>query len=118
MDSEFISKMREVLYDTKAGIIKTLMHENEDFRATVEDMGVKDPGDVASDDIDCRTLEVLGNQDKLRLNKVESALVRLANDKYGICAGCSKKISRARLEAIPYAVFCIGCKTKSEKKRH
>ncbi len=118
MDVEFISSMREVLHETKAGILKTLLHENEDFKAAVEDMGVKDLGDVASTDIDCRTLEVLGHQDKLRLNKVEAALVRLANDKYGICMKCNKKISKARLEAIPYAIFCIECKTKSEKKRH
>ena len=118
MDVDFISKMRKVLLDLKEGILNTLMHENEDFRAAVEDMGVKDLGDVASNDIDCRTLEVIGHQDKLRLNKVEAALVRLENDKYGICAKCNKKISMARLEAIPYAVFCIECKTASESRRH
>lgn len=118
MDVDFISKMREVLLETKAGILKTLMHENEDFRAAVEDMGVKDLGDVASTDIDCRTLEVIGHQDKLRLNKVEAALIRLENGKYGVCAMCNKKISLSRLEAIPYAVFCIDCKTASENKRH
>jgi len=118
MDIDFISRMREVLLETKAGILKTLMHENEDFKAAVEDMGVKDLGDVASTDIDCRTLEVLGHQDKLRLNKVEAALVRLENGKYGVCAKCNKKISLARLEAIPYAVFCISCKSQSESKRH
>jgi len=118
MDKDFISKMRQVLLETKEGILKTLMQENEDFRAAVEDMGVKDLGDVASNDIDCRTLEVIGHQDKLRLNKVEAALVRLENNKYGICAKCTKKISTARLEAIPYAVFCIDCKTASESRRH
>ncbi len=118
MDVEFISRMRQVLLDTKEGILKTLMHENEDFRAAVEDMGVKDLGDLASNDIDCRTLEVIGHQDKLRLDKVEAALVRLENDKYGVCAKCTKKISMARLEAIPYAVFCIECKTASESRRH
>jgi len=118
MDGEFVSRMRQVLLDTKAGILKTLMHESEDFRAAVEDMGVKDLGDVASNDIDCRTLEVIGHQDKLRLSQVEAALVRLENGKYGICAKCDKKISVARLEAIPYAVFCIDCKTKSESRRH
>ncbi|MBI9099689.1 MAG: TraR/DksA family transcriptional regulator [Spirochaetaceae bacterium] len=118
MDVDFISNMRQVLLKTKEGILKTLMHENEDFRAAVEDMGVKDLGDVASTDIDCRILEVVGHQDKLRLNKVEAALVRLENDKYGICAKCNKKISMARLEAIPYAVFCIECKTETERKRH
>lgn len=118
MDAEFVSKMRVVLLDMKAGILKTLMHENEDFRAAVEDMGVKDLGDLASTDIDCRTLEVIGHQDKLRLNKVEAALIRLENNKYGICVNCNKKITVSRLEAIPYAVFCIDCKTALESKRH
>lgn len=118
MDTDFISKMRQILINTKEGILKTLMQENEDFRTAVEDLGVKDLGDVASNDIDCRTLEVLGHQDKLRLNKVEAALVRLENDKYGVCAKCNKKISMARLEAIPYAVFCIECKTAAENRRH
>lgn len=118
MDVEFISRMRQVLLDTKEGILKTLMQENKDFRAAVEDMGVKDLGDLASNDIDCHTLEALGHQDKLRLNQVEGALVRLENDKYGVCANCNKKIAMARLEAIPYAVFCIECKTASESKRH
>lgn len=118
MDVDFISKMRKVLLETKEGILNSLMQENEDFRSAVEDLGVKDLGDVASNDIDCRTLELIGHQDKLRLNKVEAALVRLENDKYGICAMCNKKISMARLEAIPYAVFCIECKTAAEGKRH
>lgn len=118
MDADFISRMRQVLLNSKEGILKTLIRENEDFRAAVEDMGVKDLGDVASTDIDCHTLEVLGHQDKLRLNQVEGALIRLENGKYGVCAKCNKKISIARLEAIPYAVFCIECKTASESRRH
>jgi RNA polymerase-binding transcription factor DksA len=56
MDADFISKMRQVLLKTKAGILKSLMQENEDFKAAVEDMGVKDLGDLASTDIDCHTL--------------------------------------------------------------
>jgi len=118
MDSAFREEMKNKLLDMKSEIIHNLMSENEDFKAAVEDMGLNDLADIASNDIDCRTLEAIGTQDKLRLNKVEAALIRLENGKYGVCAMCSSKISIDRLNAIPYAVMCIKCKTDSEKKRN
>ncbi|MDA3956395.1 TraR/DksA family transcriptional regulator [Oceanispirochaeta sp.] len=116
MDKEFQDKMRTTLLDIKGQVLRNLISENEDFKAAVEDLGVKDLADIASNDIDVRTLEALSSQDILRLNKVESALIRLENDKYGVCARCTKKISQERLAAIPYAVLCIDCKSESEKR--
>ena len=117
MDKAFEDKMRTTLLEMKEVILRNLVSESEDFRAAVKDLGVKDLADIASNDIDVRTLEALSSQDTLRLNKVESALVRLENGKYGVCARCTKKISLDRLEAIPYAVLCIECKSASEKRR-
>ncbi len=117
MDKAFEDKMRATLLEIKEQVLHNLISENEDFRAAVEDLGVKDLADIASNDIDVRTLEAISSQDTLRLSKVESALIRLENGKYGVCARCSKKISLNRLEAIPYAVLCINCKSDSEKKK-
>ncbi|MDC7222123.1 MAG: TraR/DksA family transcriptional regulator [Spirochaetales bacterium] len=101
----------------KEDLLKNLISENEDFKAAVEDLGLNDLADVASNDIDCRTLEVLGNRDKLQLNKIDAAIARIKNGTYGICAACSKMISKDRLEALPYAALCIECKQKAEKNR-
>ncbi|OQY32183.1 MAG: conjugal transfer protein TraR [Spirochaetaceae bacterium 4572_59] len=117
MDKEFEEKMKNTLMELKESVLKNLISENADFKAAVEDLGVKDLADIASNDIDVRTLEAVSSQDRNRLNKVESALIRLENGKYGVCAVCSKKISRDRLEAIPYAVLCIECKSASEKRK-
>jgi len=117
MDKAFEDKMRATLLEIKEQVLHNLISENEDFRAAVEDLGVKDLADIASNDIDVRTLEAISSQDTLRLSKVESALIRLENGKYGICARCAKKITLNRLEAIPYAVLCINCKSESEKKK-
>ncbi len=117
MDKEFEERMKKTLLEMKESVLKNLISENEDFKAAVEDLGVKDLADIASNDIDVRTLEAVSTQDRKRLSKVEAALIRLENGKYGICASCSKKISRDRLEAIPYAVMCIDCKIASEKKK-
>ncbi len=116
MDKAFQEKIRKNLLEMKEQILHNLISENEDFRTAVEDLEVKDLADIASNDIDVRILEAMSSQDTKRLNKVEAALVRLENGKYGVCAKCSKKISRDRLSAIPYAVLCISCKSASEKK--
>ncbi|MDC7219725.1 MAG: TraR/DksA family transcriptional regulator [Spirochaetales bacterium] len=109
--------MYDVLKSMRGELLKNLISENEDFKAAVEDLGLNDLADVASNDIDCRTLEVLGNRDKLQLEKIDAAISRIKNGTYGICASCTKMISKDRLEAIPYAALCIDCKQKAEKNR-
>ena len=117
METDFKDQMRQKLLAIKSDVLKTLIAENNDFRAAVEDIGVKDLADVASNDIDARTLEAVGAQDKLRLQRVEAALARLENGKFGICASCGQKIGQDRLHAIPYVVMCISCQQSSERRR-
>ena len=117
MEQNYSDKMYETLTKMKEDLLKNLISENEDFKAAVEDLGLNDLADVASNDIDCRTLEVLGNRDKLQLDMIESAISRIKNGTYGICASCSKMISKDRLDAIPYAALCIQCKQKAERNK-
>lgn len=109
--------MRQKLQDLKSEVLETLIAENNDFKAAVEDIGVKDLADVASNDIDARTLEAVGSKDKARLQRIEAALARMENGKFGVCASCGTKISNARLDAIPYVVMCISCQSTSERRR-
>ena len=108
--------MRESLLALKEEIIETLISENEDFKDLVEDMDPKDLADIAAEDIDRKNLETLSAQDIRRLRKIDSALSRMENGRYGVCARCNKKIPKQRLEAIPYAVMCIECKSSDERK--
>ena len=117
MNDQFKDQMRQRLFDLKAEVLTSLIAENNDFRAAVEDSGVKDLADMASDDIDAMTLEAVGVKDKQRLQRIESALARLENGKFGICAGCGSKIQEERLKAIPYSVMCISCQSSSERRR-
>ncbi len=116
MEKVFVDTMRELLLAQKEEIIQTLMSENEDFKEIVEDLDPKDLADIAADDIGRKTLEALGAQDTRRLRQIDSALSRIENGRYGVCVSCGKKIPKERLEAIPYAVMCISCKTSDERK--
>jgi RNA polymerase-binding protein DksA len=116
MEEAFLKKMKTVLLSQKKDILRNLASESEDFRTIIEDMDPKDLADVAADDIDRKTLEALGSVELRRLQLIESALSRVENKKYGLCAKCGKKIPRERLEAIPYALMCINCKSSEERR--
>ena len=47
--------------------------------------------------------------------EVDDALERMENGRYGICKGCDGKIAEARLNAVPYTCYCIGCQKENEK---
>ena len=116
IDQDFIEKMNKALNALKQDIISNLIINNENFREIVEGLDPKDLADIASDDIDRRMIEAIGSQDLKRLKLIDSALTRIQQGKYGLCMKCSKKIPRDRLEAIPYALMCIECKTEEERR--
>ncbi|MDR2184065.1 MAG: TraR/DksA family transcriptional regulator [Treponema sp.] len=116
MDQKFLGRMEKSLGDLKAEIISNLIASSEDFKEIVEGMDPKDLADIASDDIDRKMIEAIGAQDLKRLKLIESALTRIQQGKYGLCMKCGKRIPKDRLEAIPYALMCIECKTAEERR--
>jgi RNA polymerase-binding protein DksA len=116
MNPAFIEKMEHSLSEEKSGIIDNLIASNKDFKEIVEGMDPKDLADVASDDIDRKMIEAIGSQELKRLKLIDSALTRIKQGKYGLCVKCGKRIPKTRLEAIPYALMCIDCKSEEERR--
>ena len=115
-EHEFITKMENFLTEQKREIISNLVVSSEDFREIVEAMEPKDLADVASDDIDRKMIGAMGSQESKRLGMIDAALTRIKQGKYGLCMKCGKKIPHERLEALPYALMCVECKTAEEKR--
>ena len=46
------------------------------------------------------------------LRDVDHALAKMQTGTYGTCERCGQPISLERLEALPWAMLCIGCKQK------
>ena len=49
------------------------------------------------------------------IRAIDEAILRLEKGNYGICTKCGKKISRGRLEAVPWTRLCISCKEEQYK---
>jgi RNA polymerase-binding protein DksA len=116
MEQSLLDKMNKSLTDLKMEIISNLVVSNKDFKEIVEGMDPKDLADIASDDIDRKMIEAIGSQDLKRLKLIDSALTRIRQGKYGLCMKCGKRIPQDRLDAIPYALMCIECKTSEERR--
>jgi RNA polymerase-binding protein DksA len=116
MEKQFVEDMRESLLNLKEELLKTMMQESDELKEIVEDMDPKDLVDIASEDIDRTIMQALGAQDMKRLRLIESAISRIENGHYGMCIRCNKKIPKERLQAIPYALMCIACKSSDERR--
>jgi RNA polymerase-binding transcription factor DksA len=46
--------------------------------------------------------------------EIRDALARLDNGTFGICENCRKDIPVGRLEAVPYARYCVACADRME----
>ena len=49
------------------------------------------------------------NLEKSQLREVEEALMRVKDGTYGVCQECEEPISQKRLQALPWAKFCVRC---------
>lgn len=116
MEQAFLEKMDKSLSDLKAEIISNLAAGNADFKEIVGKMDPKDFADLASDDIDRKMIEAIGSADLKRLKAIDSAITRIKQGKYGLCIRCGKRIPQERLEAMPYALMCIECKSAEERR--
>ena len=115
-EKAFIEKMEKALLELKAEINANLIANNNDFKEIVEGMDPKDLADIASEDIDRKIIEALGSQELRRLKLIDSALNRISQGQYGHCIRCGIQIPQDRLEALPYALMCINCKTEEERR--
>ena len=52
------------------------------------------------------------------LTQVQEALQRIEDGTYGKCVVCGRQIPAARLEALPWAAFCLEDQEKQDKAAH
>ena len=53
---------------------------------------------------------------KLRIERIKSAIQRIATGEYGSCLACGELIGLARLKVQPEAPFCIACQSQREAR--
>jgi DnaK suppressor protein len=49
------------------------------------------------------------------LRHVKGALARIADGSYGVCLHCEEEIKPKRLDAVPWAKYCIRCQEAADR---
>lgn len=68
--------------------------------------------DQATADSEAELQIRLHKSDSRLLRAIEEALARIRAGTYGVCAVCTRPISEARLEAVPWTHLCRECKER------
>lgn len=51
------------------------------------------------------------------LKNIQAALNRMADGSYGTCLRCDEEIPEKRLNALPWAAYCVPCQEKIDAQR-
>jgi DnaK suppressor protein len=81
-----------------------------------DDDSIKDLGDQANTAYTREFFFELGNGDRRLLRDVVAALQKIDNGSFGDCERCGEAIADKRLEALPFARYCIACQRVVEEE--
>ncbi len=112
---ERLDEIKEILLKMKA---ETLKEISKSLKST-SDAGSGEPsGDIydqASSERDRELGLLLGDREREKLRNIDEALLKFEEGEYGICEECGDDIPLGRLKVMPFARYCVRCKSDIEK---
>lgn len=113
MRKERLHHFRKKLLERKRDLIEEV-GKSAAYDTLQDDGSIKDIGDQASNAYNKEFFFELGNGDRKLLKEVLNALKKIESRDFGNCERCSEPISEKRLEAVPFARYCIKCQRQIE----
>lgn len=109
-----LEALGERLQEKRRQILDMYQH---DVKAGKEatDEGSDDLVDRANNAYNRELLFSLSGAERETLRLVDGALARLEKGDFGDCRNCGDEIGTARLEAVPWARYCIDCQELAEQ---
>lgn len=101
-------RRREILSEVQ-GRIRGVRADGADKPHDVFDQGEASEADI-QEDIEFALIQMKAET----LNKINEALARLEEGRYGHCFECGEEIAQQRLRALPFAVRCKDCEEARE----
>ena len=106
--------LRERLLSRRQEILDLYVNDLREGQRLHDD-GADDLVDRANDAYAREFMLSLSGTERDTLLEIDGALKRLDDGEYGVCAHCEKTISDERLQAVPWAQYCVGCQELSEQ---
>ena len=110
-----LKELREALV-AKRRQLETEVGRSVLYEKGLDDDSTKDLGDQANTAYTREFLFELGNGDRRLLREVLVALQKFDEGGFGECERCSEPIGDKRLDALPFARYCIDCQRRLERE--
>ena len=114
-----ISEMSKLNLDT---IKDRLIAEREALLAklsgndlSVDASETPDPVDLAVRNYSKNVMLAVSENESRQVTMITEALERIADKEYGACQNCEKPINPKRLNAVPWARYCLNCQELLEQ---
>jgi DnaK suppressor protein len=109
-----IKEIQEILVQRRDALKQAMSGDDSLLKEMSQNSG-GDVVDFASENSFGELSSQLAEVENRELRSVELALTKMKDGTYGKCDGCKSNIPLARLQALPYAAYCIKCKRAAEK---
>ncbi|HEV2118140.1 MAG TPA: TraR/DksA family transcriptional regulator [Terriglobales bacterium] len=114
MNREKLAKFRSMLQVRREELEHIVSVSQEHGRSVVEDYP-QDTAERASIFASKEFFFANSTQGRRLLKMVSEALERMARGNYGQCVACEEEINFKRLEAVPWARYCLRCQERLEQ---
>jgi DnaK suppressor protein len=106
--------LRKKLERQRREILDLYVHDLREGQKVQND-GAEDLVDRANDAYNREFMLSLSGSERDILLEIDEALDRIEKGGFGTCSHCEKKITTKRLQAVPWARYCIDCQERSEQ---
>lgn len=109
-----IERLRNHLERSRIDLRKSIDRAKVEGQAIVKE-DVDDIADLAERAYTKESLFGQSQHARVLLRMVEEALARIREGSFGLCISCGNEINQKRLEAVPWARYCIDCQQRLER---
>jgi RNA polymerase-binding protein DksA len=111
-----LDQYRQLLLEKRAEILGDVASMQTDAKTQSATVSYEHMADTGSDNYEQEfTLGLVESERKL-LAQIDDALVRMQKGYYGVCVETAQPINRARLDAKPWAKYCIEVVREKERR--
>lgn len=94
---------------------ENLLNKLKENDLSIDDSETPDPVDLAVRNYSKNVMLAVSENDSRQIILINEALERIEDEEYGSCQNCEKEINPKRLDAIPWARYCLSCQELVEQ---
>src|SRR5215216_5197118 len=114
MDKKKLKQYESRLIERRNQLLN-MVERTEDYGREADREVSQDPADKASNSYTKELLFSQSTNERNTLRLIQEALARITEGSYGECINCGEDIQPKRLDAIPWAPYCIKCQELHEQ---